>query len=129
MSRTTPLICLLIGIILLSACKRKTVPSSNNEGSSSKLHSMKLKYARGFTVDYYDGYKYITVRNCNDTPQVIARYLLADLDSPAPTLLSQHTVIDIPVRRVVCVSTNHLGAMSRLGLADSIAGVSNIALI
>ncbi len=94
-----------------------------------KLETLPVKYARGFTVDYYAGFKVITVRDVKDTSTVLAQYVLRPHGKPAPVDFKQATLLDMPVGQVICISTNHLAEMVQLNLIDSIAGVANTDLI
>lgn len=90
---------------------------------------MPLKYAHGFAVDYYNGFKVITVKDLKDTARVIAQYVLVPKGKAAPLDFTGAVLLDTPVRKVVCISTNHISVMECLGLADSIAGVANVDLV
>ena len=77
-----PLICIILAaVLLLSFCAcgngggSSNVPENNTAGQDHTpafVRSMELKYATGFTVDYYeDGYKLITVKEGPDIYLVI----------------------------------------------------------
>lgn len=113
-------------------------PSSCKDTSQTKeavhTHCMReaflpVKYAKGFKVDYYNGFKVITVTDWKDTSKIFAQYVLLPKGKPAPVDFKYAVLLDLPLRKVICVSTNHLSEMVRLGLEDSVAGVANVALI
>ncbi|MES2620909.1 MAG: ABC transporter substrate-binding protein [Bacteroidota bacterium] len=91
--------------------------------------SLKLKYAKGFAVDYYKGFKVVSVKHWKDSTKVFAQYILAAEGNSAFGDFPNSVVIYTPVRKVVCVSTNHIAELARLNLADSISGVANVNLI
>ncbi|MDB5280929.1 MAG: periplasmic binding protein [Bacteroidota bacterium] len=93
-----------------------------------KIGSLPVKYAKGFSVDYYEGFKVITVRDIKDS-SVLGQYVLLPKGKPAPLDFADALLLDTPVRKIVVVSTNHVAEMERLNLLDSIAGVSNVELI
>ena len=76
-----PLVCIILAaVLLLSFCAcgnggNSAVPENNTAGQDHTpafVRSMELKYATGFTVDYYeDGYKLITVKEGPDGYLVI----------------------------------------------------------
>jgi len=95
----------------------------------TKGKSLPVKYAKGFTVDYYDGFKVLSVRDVIDTSKLLARYILLNKGVQAPLDFKDAMQITQPVRKVVCISTTHIAEMLKLGLADSIAGITNTSFI
>ena len=91
-----------------------------------KLGSLAVKYAKGFTIDYYDGFKVITVKDRIDTSRPVARYVIHRPGKHYPVGFEDAILIDTPMTKVVCISTTHVAEMDRLGLADSISGVTNV---
>jgi iron complex transport system substrate-binding protein len=135
---TLPLImtkkCLAISFILwalslgLLSCKSKT-QTEQQHPNCAKEASLPVNYAQGFSVDYYNGFKVITVKDWRDPLKVLAQYVLLPKGKPGPVDFPNAILLDTPVRKVICISTNHISALARLGLVDSIAGVANVALI
>ncbi len=119
---TLLLVCCLL---FIAGCNSNT---GKQEGKRTALKSsMVLKYAKGFTVDYYDGCKVITVRDVKDTA-IIAQYVLLH-NGTKPAGLADAITVQQPFRGVVCISTSHIAEMAKLGLTDSIAAVVNIPLL
>jgi iron complex transport system substrate-binding protein len=112
---------------VFSSCKQGNSVKQNV--SSSKATSLDIKYARGFSVDYYSGYKVLTVKDWNDTTNVFAQYILPRRGVAAAMDFPHAVFLEGPFKKVICISTNHISALSRLGLVDSIAGVANVGLI
>lgn len=83
-----------------------------------------IRYARGFTVTYHNGYKVVTVyepgraqkRNAMSTFVLVPR-------GTHPRVTVAGTVVEVPVRRAVARSASHVPFFSMLGLADRIVGV------
>ncbi len=95
----------------------------------AKVASLPVKYAKGFAVDYYNGFKVVTVKDLKDTGKIIVQYVLVPKGKLAPSDFSEAVLVDTPVGKVVCISTNHISTMAQLGLTDSVAGVANVDLI
>jgi iron complex transport system substrate-binding protein len=110
-------------------CKSKTQPQAHNKVHCVKEASLPVKYAKGFSVDYYNGFKVVTVKDLKDTANVLAQYVVLPKGKPAPVDFSEAVLLDTPVRKVICISTNHIAALAQLGLMDSIAGVANVNLV
>lgn len=95
----------------------------------SKEASLPVKYAKGFSIDYYNGFKVITVKDWRDTAKILAQYVLLAKGKPAPVDFANAVLLDTPIRKIICISTNHIAALAKLGLLDSIGGVANVAFI
>lgn len=113
----------------LSSCRGKVQTEQKQATHCVKEESLPVKYAKGFSVDYYNGFKVITVKDWRDTAKVIAQYVLLPKGKAAPVDFANAVLIDTPVRKAICISTNHISALHKLSLTDSIAGVANVALI
>lgn len=114
---------------LLAGCNSPT----NNEKQKTTTHCVKgaslpVKYAKGFSIDYYNGFKVITVKNIKDS-SVIVQYVLLPKGKQAPVDFAKAILIDTPVQKVVCISTTHMALMERLGLLNHLGGVTNLPLI
>ncbi len=84
-----------------------------------------LRYAEGFTVEYHENYKVVTVTRPWRNAETTFRYVLVQCGTPAPTGYEDAQVIQVPVKRIVTLSTTHLPALSKLGLLDRLVGVGN----
>ncbi len=121
---------LVVGCWLLAAsCQQKGSSHEKVKTHCVKEASLPVKYAKGFLVDYYNGFKVITVKDWKDTSKIFAQYVLLPKGKAAPVDFADAVLLDTPVRKVVCISTNHISSLTQLGLMDSIAGVANVALI
>ena len=120
---------LLVAACLFNSCNSAGKPAATHTPHCVPEARLPVKYARGFSVDYYNGFKVITVRDLKDSLNVLAQYVLLPKGKAAPVDFANAVLLDTPVRKVVCVSTNHITAFDMLGLADSIAGVANTELI
>ncbi len=108
---------LLILIILLSFC--------NNRRNDWKEKEEISPSAKGFEIQYFSGYKIITVNNLWQKHEGQGvRYILSSQPEMVPDSLVKESIIKIPVRRVIAFSTTHVGYISILGKSSSIVGVS-----
>ncbi|HWB64124.1 MAG TPA: ABC transporter substrate-binding protein [Chitinophagales bacterium] len=133
MSNKTPYrflwVFVMAGVLFTSCRQGANTHSQAEKKACAKLSSLNLKYARGFTVDYYDGFKVITIRDCNDTARLLAQYVLMPAGKPMPVGFENGVAVATPVRKIACISTTHIAQMAKLGLTDSIAAVTNLDLI
>jgi iron complex transport system substrate-binding protein len=119
--------CLSIAIIILPSCQTQT--QQQTKKPCTKTSSLPIKYAKGFAVDYYDGFKIITIRDLKDSAKVLQQFVLLPANKPAPVGFENAELISTPIHKTVCVSISTTGEMGVLNLLDSIAGVTNAELI
>lgn len=100
------------------------------------LKSLPLSRSPGFAVDYYQGFKLVTVKNPWPGAAKPFRYVLYPRGQakPAPAVLKTLGVenakaIEIPLRRVVTFSTSYLPAIVALGRAGTVVGVDATAYV
>ncbi len=120
-------ICLSMAIIVLPSCQTQT--KQQTPKPCTKISSLPVKYAKGFSVDYYDGFKVITIKDLKDSAKILSQFVLLPANKPVPVGFENAGLISTPVHKTVCVSTSTTGEMSVLNLLDSIAGVTDVELI
>lgn len=84
-----------------------------------------INYANGFTVEYKNNYKVITVKNPWKDAKTSFKYVLVSCGTPAPEGFKQNQIITVPVNTVASLSTTHLPHLAKLELVDKLVGVSN----
>lgn len=82
---------------------------------------MVLSHATGFSVDYFEGYKRVTVYSPWTPGAVLARYYLSA--SPDTAVPSDGLRILTPVRRLVPASCTHYSFLDMLGELDKVVGL------
>lgn len=83
----------------------------------------------GWTIEYFNNYKVITVLNPWRDADVQFRYVLVQCGTPPPTDVGDALVIDVPVKRIVAMSTTHLPHLDELGVLDRLVGVDSFLYI
>ena len=87
-------------------------------------------YATGFEITRAGNTKMLTVRDpWQRSRDVTFSYLLAGKGESVPDTLSKLPRIDIPVNRVVALSTTHLAMIETIGQGRTIRGVSGADLV
>lgn len=85
-----------------------------------------LRYATGFTVEYFKHYKVVTVLTPWPGAKETFRYVLVQCGAPAPDGYANAQRIEIPVRRVAAMSTTQLPHLELLGEVGRLVAVSDI---
>lgn len=119
---------LLLFTVALSSCNNQPQQQQKSESHCVMVESLPVKYAKGFTVDYYNGFKVITVKDLKDTARILAQYVVLPKGKAAPVDFKDAVLIDTPVQHIVCVSTNHAAGLVKLGMLPKIAGMTNTEL-
>ncbi|MGB2923750.1 MAG: ABC transporter substrate-binding protein [Limnothrix sp.] len=86
-------------------------------------------FATGFTVDYRKNYKVVTVKQpWEDTNQNL-EYVFVQCGTPIPTEYPDATIVEIPVNRVIAMSTTYLPHIEILNQQETLVGVGDRRLI
>ncbi len=118
----TPVIAILtFGLISCHTGENKPSPSKE----SYKL--MPVSYAKGFRTEIYSHYQKLVVLSPwqNSNGQQFEYYLVPE-NKEIPKELKGKEIIRTPVKRVICMSTSHLGFLSALNEVGSIKGLSGM---
>ncbi|PIE68479.1 MAG: ABC transporter substrate-binding protein [Deltaproteobacteria bacterium] len=89
------------------------------------VFALELRWAKGFVVEKKDGVTLVSVRRPWVDSAVEFHYLLKKRGEPTPSGYTQWMVVEVPVRRVVALSSTVLGYLDQLGLLDHIVGCSD----
>jgi iron complex transport system substrate-binding protein len=101
--------------------------STTVASSSQLIDSLIPKYSHSFRVDYYNGFKVVTVFRGKDR-KALTTYLLT-ANSSIPAGFENAIRINYPARRVACMSTTHVGALKLLDARNLIVAATNKDLI
>ncbi len=123
---------LLLYCCLLPGCKQEQSYTENSKPSEENETSYQIttEFAEGFKIDCYTGYKKVTVYNpWQGADDMNYEYLLVRKGEKIPGGFSNHSVIRIPVERVICLSTTHVAMIDLLEKTHTIFGISGKELI
>ncbi|MTI40286.1 ABC transporter substrate-binding protein [Fulvivirga lutimaris] len=115
MSRSLLLI-LFIGLI---SCTQKSAVDEENNAPNKVLE---LKYATGFAIEYYDGFKIVEVKKPYMNAKTSFKYVLVSDASKVPASLQNERIIEVPLKSIVCTSTTHIPLLDYLGETDKLIG-------
>ena len=79
-------------------------------------------YATGLTITYHGNYKVISVKTPFPGGDPI-EYALVQCGTPAPEGFDAAQIVEVPVRRVVSLSTTNLPFLDRLGVIDRLVAI------
>ncbi|MCC9075400.1 ABC transporter substrate-binding protein [Litorilinea aerophila] len=84
---------------------------------------IELTYATGFTVEYANHYKVVTVLTPWQGAEQSFQYVLVQCGTPAPEGYDPSQIIEVPVGRLITLSTTVLPHLEALGVLDSLVAV------
>lgn len=104
---------LVLIILLIISCQEaeqsKTVEAENNE------------YAQNFSIETFDNYKILTVKNAWEGSKETFRYVLYKNEKPA---IDNATFIKLPIKKVACLSSTHTAFLKNLQEEKTVKAVS-----
>lgn len=115
--------CFLISGLLMSSCRQST---------TSKVHvaapvgHAEVKYAKGFSIDYYKGYKLLRIFSGFGAKRDTIQYVLLGKGAQAPEGFSQSELIHIPLKSLVAMSSMHVALADFAGEANAIVGLGSL---
>lgn len=114
---------LLIIIILTAACGSTSI--KQQDSSEQDLEKLNLQYARGFAIYEHELFTLLKVKDPWQGAQNIEfTYVLTSDPEKVPEAYRHHQVIQVPVKRVICMSTTHVGFLDKINELASVVGLS-----
>ena len=86
-----------------------------------------VSHADGFTIEYFNNYKVVTVRTPWTGAEEAATYVLVQCGTPAPSGFDDAIQIEVPIRSIVSMSTTYLPYIEMFGRMNSLVGVDSAA--
>ena len=122
----------MAGAGLLASCSQPAPETASQaspatqEQSVGRQEKTTLKYAKGFTIQYFDTYKVVKILNPFKDHTDTARYVLVQRGTPHPTGYDNSTVIEIPIRTLVGMSSMHVALADFLGADEVLVGLGSL---
>jgi iron complex transport system substrate-binding protein len=90
--------------------------------ASTYPEKSQVKYAKGFNIAYFPGYKLVNMVNYYNNQKDTLQYLLVNRNQAIPKGYPNAQVIRIPVRTFVGMSSMHIAMLEFAGAVNSIVG-------
>ena len=114
-------IILILAVVNIVGCKKNTTELN----STTKKESI-VRYAKGFSLEKYQGFSILTVKNPWPNAAKTYKYILKEKKTILPDSLLGATIVNIPVQRIVVTSTTHIPSLEMLGVENSLVGFPNL---
>jgi len=113
-------------IILVAVINSCTSRSSNHTSGIQVKNIDTIKYAKGFSITLVGKCKLLSVFNpWEGAHGVEYKYLLCPPGQAVPDSLRNIPIIQVPVKRIVCLSTTHIALLSAIGKRNTLVGVAS----
>src|ERR1700722_16896303 len=115
--------------LILSALSCRQASADKKPAPTGKIRSSstnpRVKFAQGFTIDYFDHYKEVKILNHSGGSVDTLDYLLLPAGVAVPAGHARAQVIRIPVQSMIVMGSPHIAQADFAGVADRITGVGN----
>ncbi|WP_179020327.1 ABC transporter substrate-binding protein [Winogradskyella forsetii] len=111
-------------LLILTFVSCKNEPKSKLP-ETTEVNQMALKYAEGFSVDYYENYKVLNITKPWPKAEKSYRYVLISKENMAKTTFARNeydAIIVNPVETIVVTSTTHISALELLNVEETLVG-------
>lgn len=95
------------------------------EGVDYFPQKAEVTHSAGFSLEYFDNYKVLTVNSPFPGAEETAVYVLVQCGTPAPAGYDDATVIETPINRIIAMSTTYLPYLDTFGEVDSLVGMDS----
>ena len=85
-------------------------------------HNNQVRYAKGFSIQNYNGYSVVTVKNPWPKATKTYTYILKEKNGIVPDSLKQNTIISVPIKTIVVTSTTHIPSLEMLDEVNALVG-------
>ena len=95
-----------------------------NESKPNVIISAKneVRYAKGFSIQNYNGYSVVKVKNPWPKATKTYTYILKEKNGIVPDSLKQNLIIPIPIKTIVVTSTTHIPSLELLDEVNTLIG-------
>lgn len=115
-------------ITLLSyGCGRKLNSDNTdaNNNTSSDRDSIEVKYAQGFKVKDMGTYRLVEIEDPQHESKMKYHYALVEKGKSHEGIPAEYTIIETPVKKVICMTTLQLANFIKLDATDKVVGMTS----
>lgn len=106
--------------VVFAQCKKETVIAERIDSQNT------IRHAKGFSIQNYDGYAVLTVKNPWPKATKTYTYILKEKNGIVPDSLTQNPIISVPIKSIVVTSTTHIPSLEMLKKEKTLIGFPNL---
>lgn len=118
--RNISLLLILLFSVFTISCKKETKKEAHVFAANT------VQYAKGFTLENYEGYSVVTIKNPWPNASKEYTYVLKKDKANVPDSLQNHTTINVPIKKIVVTSTTHIPSLEMLEVEKTLVGFPNL---
>lgn len=88
-----------------------------------------LSHTEGFTIEYHNSYKVVTVATPWPGAEAAQQYVLVQCGAPTPAGFDDAQIIEVPVPSIVTMSTTYLPFLEAYGVLDRLVGLDDVTYV
>ncbi len=108
---------------LLIACQTTTKKQTNTTVPKAQLS---IEFATGFDIQYFEGYKEITLTNAWPGTDKKFKYALLEKGTTLSNPEEYDAIVQLPISKMVVTSTTHIPSLEMLGVEETLIGFPNL---
>lgn len=116
-------IILFLGITLLISC------NPNKKGTEEKIDNngnlFEVKYAKGFQVSDHGNFRLVDITDPSKESDITYKYALLERGSSKEGIPSDYTIIETPIKSVICMTNLQLSNFIKLDALDKVVGITS----
>ena len=116
-------IILFLGITLLISC------NPNKKGTEEKIDNngnlFEVKYAKGFQVSDQGNFRLVDITDPSKESDITYKYALLERGSSKEGIPSDYTIIETPIKSVICMTNLQLSNFIKLDALDKVVGITS----
>ena len=118
-----------LGAFLLASCAPRTEKTTATTTTGSETACMQTEihplYAKGFRVSYADDYVLVDLQDPQQEESSTFQYALVKRGTHPDGIPKMYTIIEIPVRSAVCMTSLQLSNVTKLNAQDRVVGITS----
>ena len=113
-------------LCVFASCKNNEPTNKHEEIGIVQGDSLEIKYAKGFQIKTFDGYKTFTLKNPWPGTDKTFTYALVKKNGAIPNPEKYDAVVEVPLKRIVVTSTTHIPSLEMLGENEALVGFPSL---
>lgn len=120
----------IVAAVLATACNGKgkigqEVSGQETAVSADSMRAVQPRYAKGFSVTNRGGIRLLEIQDPQKEEAEVYRYALVPRGHSAEGVPDGYTVLEVPVRNVICMTSLQLSNFIKLGELDHVTGITS----
>lgn len=110
--------------LIYSSCKNKNNQKQQVYTTTKANHSLTISYAKGFWVEQFPGYQLLHIKDPQSKNSAEYTFALRQRGTK-PEVPGNVPVIDLPVSRLICMTSLQVSNFIKLGATEKVVGISS----